>query len=311
MFEAVAVAMVAVKRRDDDLDSARLIINEIIARRGLVMPYETFAILSRHQMKDLEVCVKRTMSREEDPHDERYAHYQRLLQTELLNQEARKMYQHTIQVSEADSYSKLQDMLRRAIFEETKNPLFQPMLHPIQAIYGFSGLSEAGKSRLAEAFCSTLGTQRGFRAKIVYFNDMVSQKLGKSIYTLPEKDQALYLLHELESFARAHYWLRVITIESLHRASVTHLLKSWLGDKFQVVYIDVDDSRRLSRSLVTMDELRRNDHLKRERGVKKIAAEADFVLDNNGSVVDSLESLLRFASSKGLMYFGHLGNWEG
>ncbi|KAJ5909047.1 hypothetical protein N7495_001729 [Penicillium taxi] len=102
------------------------------------------------------------MSREDDSQDKRYAYYQRLLQTGLAPQDARGVYQHIIRVSETDGYRKLQDLLRRALFKETKNPLFQPVLHLVQAIYGFSGLSESDKSRLAEEFCSILGTRRGF-----------------------------------------------------------------------------------------------------------------------------------------------------
>ncbi|KAK2601813.1 hypothetical protein QQS21_004596 [Conoideocrella luteorostrata] len=208
--------MIAFNGGDDDLDATQLLLNTIIEKHRLVMPYENFAILLKYNAQDIGDCVRLAMSGEEDPHDGRYTHYQRLLQTELLNQEARSVYQHIIQVSEADS--------------------------------------------------------------------RVGRRLGKSIYTLPDMEQAIYLLHELESFVRAHYWLHVITIESLHRATVTKLLKSWLGEKFQVVYIDVDYSKRLRRSLVTQDQLKSNDQLKKERGVETIAAEADLVLDNNGTV---------------------------
>lgn len=68
-----------------------------------------------------------------------------------------------------------------------------------------------------------------------------------------------------------------------------------------MIYVDVDDSRRLSRSLVALDELKKNDQLKRKRGVEIIAAEADLVLDNNSTFVDSFESFMRFARSKGVM----------
>ncbi|KAG6361019.1 hypothetical protein INS49_009238 [Diaporthe citri] len=133
----------------------------------------------------------------------------------------------------------------------------------------------------------------------MYFNSLVSQRIGKSIYGLPEKEQALHLFHELERFARTHYWLRVVTIESLHIAKLTQLLKTWLGDKFQVVFIDVEDSRRLGRSLVTVEALNRNDQMKRERGVELLTREADLVTDNNGTVEASMEALLRHAHVMG------------
>ncbi|KAG6361020.1 hypothetical protein INS49_009239 [Diaporthe citri] len=92
MFEAVAVAMIAFKRGDDDLDAARSAFKKITDKLGLVIPHENFSILLRHDAEDIETCVERTMRREDDhdgPPDTRYTHYQRLLQTELLAQEAR------------------------------------------------------------------------------------------------------------------------------------------------------------------------------------------------------------------------------
>lgn len=64
------------------------------------------------------------------------------------------------------------------------------MLNPVQAVYGFSGISKAGKSRLTEAFCAALEPHRDFRAKIVYFN-IASQRLGQSVYTPLDREQAL------------------------------------------------------------------------------------------------------------------------
>lgn len=66
---------------------------------------------------------------------------------------------------------------------------------------------------------------------------MASEKIGKSIYALPEKEQALWLLHELEQFANRHYWLKFITFESLHRDAITMGLKTWLGEKLQTLVI--------------------------------------------------------------------------
>ncbi|GAP91699.1 hypothetical protein SAMD00023353_12800040 [Rosellinia necatrix] len=299
MFKAVVVAMTAIKRGDDNLDTARQIVNEILQKNGLAIPHEELAIILMHNSGDIGQCVEWTMNRQEDPNDKEYAHYQRLLQTELLNQEAQMTYQYTIWVSQTDSYDKLQGIVRKIIFEETKNLFFQPMLHPVQIVIGFSGLSESGKSTMAKALCDSLGPHQAFRAKLVYFNNIASQRLSRSIYSLSEKEQALHILHGLESFARSHYWLRVLTIESLHGIGVTRLLKSWLGDRFQVVYIDVDDTKRLSRSLVTPSKLHENDQVKREKGVETIAAEADLVLGNNGSFESSFQSLIRFARSKG------------
>ncbi|KAJ3569103.1 hypothetical protein NPX13_g6193 [Xylaria arbuscula] len=296
MFRAVAIAMVAIKRRDDDLDAARSVFNSVMQKYGLVLPNEDFAVLLRHDSCDIGVGVQRTMRRGTDSHDERYRHYQRLLQTELHNQQAGGDYQRTILVSEQDSFRELQNKLRQALLGKTKNTLFRPLMHPVQTIYGFSGLSESGKSSHAQAFCNGMGAQHAFRSKIVYFNGAISRRLGKSIYSHSSEEQALHFLHELERFATAHYWLRYITIESLHSHEVTRFLKLWLGDGFQVIHIAVDNAKRRSRSLISLEELERQDQIKKERGVGIIAAEADFVLDNNGSFESAEKSLLLFAN---------------
>ncbi|KAH8896828.1 hypothetical protein GQ53DRAFT_819085 [Thozetella sp. PMI_491] len=132
------------------------------------------------------------------------------------------------------------------------SPLFRPMLNNLTSVYGFGGLSECGKSTLAEAFCARFRTKQAFRAKIVYFNSLIGERLGLSIYDAFEKIQALHLFHEIERFQRSHYWLRLLTLESLHRDSVAQHLKLWLGEKFQIVFINTGDTERRERSLVSM-----------------------------------------------------------
>jgi hypothetical protein len=113
-------------------------------------------------------------------------------------------------------------------------------------------------------------SKQAFRSKIVYFADQASEKLGKSIYTCSEKEQALFLLHELERFSNCHYWLKVLTIEILHRYTAATWLKTWLGDKLQIIYVDTAEEKRLGRSLVSPDSLKVNDTAKFERGADRI-----------------------------------------
>ena len=120
------------------------------------------------------------------------------------------------------------------------------------------------------------------------------------MYNLPEKEQALQLFHELERFQRSHYWLRLLTIESLHRDSVTKHLKSWLEDKFQVVFINTDEKERSERLLGQPEELARNDKTKLGRGAMDIRSYADVVLDNNGSLSESITSLMLFSEGRSL-----------
>ena len=295
MFEAVAVAVIAVKSSDRDLDKARTALRIILEENDLQVPKESLAILLRHG-DSLEQSLQITMSRESDVGHERYRLYQLLLQSELQHQERSGVYQHVIRIEATSSISNVQDKLREIILHYTQNRLFLPMMDKVDYIYAFSGLSESGKSSVAEAFCSHHGTKQAFRAKIVYFNHLISERLGRSVYNLPEREQALRLLHELERFSNDHYWLRLITIESVHRYSVALWLKQWIGKKLRVIYIDTADDKRFERALITYEAVVSNDRLKRERGVELIRSDADLVLDNNGTFDNTMSKLLRYAN---------------
>ena len=299
MFEAVVVAVIAIKSADHDLSKARTVLNTIIETNHLQVPKERLAILLRHG-DSLEGSLQITMSREADPGDERYRLYQLLLHSELERQEQSGVYQHVIKVGATSSIGDVQDKLREVILRYTQNQLFLPMIHNVDYIYALSGLSESGKSSVAEAFCRHHGPAQAFRAKIVYFNDLISERLGKSVYSLPEKDQALRLLHELERFSNDHYWLRLITIESMHRHSVAKWLKIWIGRRLQVIYIDTADVKRFERALIPREEVISNDILKRERGVELIRSDADLILDNNCTFAVTMSNLLRFAEAVGI-----------
>ncbi|KAL9038063.1 MAG: hypothetical protein Q9180_003362 [Flavoplaca navasiana] len=217
----------------------------------------------------------------------------------MQRQEQSGVYQHVIKINPRASIRDVQNELREVLLQYTGNCLFTPMLHRLDGLYIISGLSESGKSSVAEGLCSHYGVSLAFRAKIAYFNNMISEKLGKPVYCIPEKDQAQNLLHELERFSNNHYWLKIMTVESMHRHLVAKWLKTWLGDKVQVIYIDASDAKRFERALIAPEEVARNDDLKKERGVEMIRSKADLVLDNNGSFGDTLESLIRFVDSKG------------
>ncbi|KAI4281505.1 MAG: hypothetical protein L6R38_003631 [Xanthoria sp. 2 TBL-2021] len=296
MFEAVVVAVIATKSLDHNLDNARAAFQAILNENHLQLPRERLAILLTHG-GSLDGSLKITLNREEGILDERYKLYQFLLQTEMQRQERSGVYQHVIKIHTTSSIGIVQDELRKVLLRYTGNRLFTPMLHRLDNIYVISGLSESGKSSVAEGFCSHYGTGQAFRAKIVYFNNLISERLGKGIYSVPEKEQAQYLLHELERFSNDHYWLKIITIESMHRYMVATWLKKWLGKMIQIIYIDTADVRRLERALLAPEVIAENDRLKKERGVELIRSDADLVLDNNGTFADTVNALLRFAES--------------
>ena len=127
--------------------------------------------------------------------------------------------------------------------------------------------------------------------KIGYLYDRASARLGLNVYNLPEKDQALHVVHELHAFASSHYWLKIVTLESAHRKEATQWMKLFLGDKLKILYVDVSLANRETRSLLSLADLMNNDLTKSERGAEEIKSIADVILDNNGSLEATIRQL--------------------
>lgn len=67
------------------------------------------------------------------------------------------------------------------------------------------------------------------------------------------------------------------------------------------MFINTDKSRRRERSLVSLEQLTRNDEAKLERGATNIRSFADLVLDNNGPLSKSISILMSFSEDRGLV----------
>ena len=294
MFDAVTAAVFATKSRDGDLHEARTKRDSIVQQNHLQIPDEDISILLKHG-ESLEESVSISLGRETKPVDDRYRLYQTLLQKELQYQEELGVYQHTIFAGGINTHRAVQDEIRRIVRSRSNDPRLTPVLSNLKHVYAFAGLSESGKSSLAQELCDRHGPGVAFRSKIAYFNDEASEAMKKSIYDLPEKEQSMLLLHGLERFSDRHYWLRTLTIESLHSDNIAMWLKTWLGDKLRIVFVDASEAIRRERSLVPLTELVVNDGIKRGRGTDLIRHRADLIVNKNGSFDESVQQLLEFA----------------
>ena len=294
MFDAVTAAVFATKSKDGDLHEARTRRDGIVEQNHLQIPEEDITILLKFG-NNLEESVNLSLGRETKPVNDRYRRYQTLLQRELQYQEELCVYQHTILADGIDTHRAVQDEIRRIVRFRSNDLRLTPMLSNLTYVYAFAGLSESGKSSLAQKLCDRYGPSEALRSKIVYFNDEASEVMRKSVYDLPEKEQALLLLHGLDRFSNRHYWLKTITIESLHRDKVAMWLRTWLGNKLRIVFVDASEAIRRERSLVPLNELVMNDAVKIERGTDLIRQRADLIINNNGPLDDSVQQLFEFA----------------
>jgi adenylylsulfate kinase-like enzyme len=288
MFEAVCIATVAFKEKCD-LTQAEKIYNLAIEKCAINIPCEDIRILLKHE------------------HDQLYDEYQKLLQKQLQIQELTNKYTDVINVTNM-SVVQVQNEIRAIVRNYCLSSSiqtaahFNPMFEHVNVIIAFGGMSEAGKSSLAEGTCRKLESAgvESTRLKIAYFMELASKALGSDVYQLPEEKQADELVKQLDHYLRQHYWVTAVTIESLHRLAVTQALKQILGDLLQIVYVDTTLDTRLRRSCIDIETLHSKDLVKSSHGADKIKLEAaTFILDNNDYTLnESINSIYEMVKDK-------------
>ncbi|KAK3363929.1 hypothetical protein B0T25DRAFT_55873 [Lasiosphaeria hispida] len=297
MFEAVALAMIAIKEKHEDLAVAKAAFDIIIAKLGLTIPREHHAILIKHHA-DLDDAAETPPGGESSPSPVERDHkrYQEMLRRALRMQESSGQYDFVCVVPGEHSQRQIQDAIRGYISSATILPdLLKPTFERIKTIYALAGLSECGKSTVADMIHKAHGTS-GARLKMSYFLDRASNELGYDVYSLSGERRAAALLRGLDAFARCHWYLSTLTIESVHRYDSIAALKSYLGPLLQIIYIDANEELRLERSGRPRTRLEQKDAAKKGRGAERVKEIADVVIDNNGpkeSLEDALRALLQ------------------
>ncbi|KAJ7222549.1 hypothetical protein GGX14DRAFT_664158 [Mycena pura] len=186
--------------------------------------------------------------------------------------------------------------------------MFKPYLHRqrLRVVVALGGLSECGKSSMG-GYIDTQFGQQGRREKFAYLFDNATKQLGFNIYTLPDSVQAHILIQQIEDYSKAHFWVSILSLESLHRFGSIHEVKRILGPLLQIVYVDVSERERISRQIsrvgetlaeAKIQELKDKDVVKRERGAERVKDIADFILDNNGPLPEAFCALKQFIDEK-------------
>ncbi|MEV6009171.1 DUF4254 domain-containing protein [Streptomyces sp. NPDC051976] len=161
-------------------------------------------------------------------------------------------------------------------------------------VIAFGGLSECGKSTSAAFVQHTCAAQR---FKIGYLLRQAAARLGLADpYALSPRRQAELLLDELNRFADSHVDTRLITIESVHDDASIAELKHLMADRLQIVYLDASFAVRVKRSGTAAHAVAAKDEIKMSRGAHQVAALADHVIDNSGSIIDLRARLRRIAA---------------
>jgi hypothetical protein len=150
------------------------------------------------------------------------------------------------------------------------------------------GLSECGKSSFAEH----LRLSHNFlRLKLRFFIETILQR--------GEQPTPEAIALELFSFLDCHYYVKHISVESLHDPYVPAMLKLMLGERMRIVYIDTDVAVRTRRAAKELGIsaaaatilVERKDEVKKSRGAESVRTIADLVFNNLSD--DHEEAILR------------------
>lgn len=164
----------------------------------------------------------------------------------------------------------------------------------LQRVLAFGGLSECGKSTSAEFVRDTCGAQR---LKIGFLLRQAAHRRGLADpYTLSARRQAELLLDELNRFAEGNPGARLFTIESVHDDASIAELKTLMGDRLQIVYLDASFAIRVARSGTAPQAVAAKDEVKMSRGAHRVATFADHVIDNVASIAALRAQLRRIAA---------------
>jgi hypothetical protein len=158
-------------------------------------------------------------------------------------------------------------------------PLPRP---PLRRVWVLAGLSESGKSTVGALLRDEHGVTR---LKIGYLLEVAAARagLGDPYTAWAETQQAERLVEELLRFTAASK-ATVVSLESAHRYESTMHLRRVLGAACQIVYVDADLAARSERTAEPAAALRERDEVKRGRGAHRLAVDADWLLDNTGSL---------------------------
>jgi hypothetical protein len=299
MYKAVCIARIAVLRQID-IAEAEARVEKILNDNHITFPSEVVSILLRLD-DTIERRVEWTLHKEQRSVSTLYRRYQHALQLALDRQTSQGVYAAVI---DRPSNEPLIETLTRvtSVLQGITGSSYtwRPLLANLKAVVAYGGLSECGKSSMCNATVKRAGAE-GFRIKIAYLCELASARLGINVYTLPDEAQALEIVHELDLFVRWHRWLKIVTLDSLHRDVLTKRLGELIGNavigigprpgalptskhvKLLVVYIDTPLHLRISRTEAEgkVFDLAKDD-LKRLRGADKVEAVSDLVVINDG-----------------------------
>jgi dephospho-CoA kinase len=277
MILATCAATAVIK---DGLNPAAALDMVTAIAAGIAQPEarrEIHVLLRRYDDPLLE--ARASVAREVEPISDRYLAYQEALATVVALQAGRGTYDIVLHVGDLPIVE-VQRLIRRYLADVSVPAIVLPD-PPVDQLWVLGGMSESGKSTVAEILRDEHGVTR---LKIGYLLQIAALRVGvPDPYRWPATQQAWRLTEEVLKFAAANKATK-ISLESAHRLNQTQHLRNTWGPVCHIVYIDAPDGSRAERTVESTTELRQRDAVKASRGARMIRESADHIIDNSGTL---------------------------
>jgi hypothetical protein len=167
--------------------------------------------------------------------------------------------------------------IEKYIYNFWKDSLSNMLKHTDLTIFVLSGLSESGKSTFGKYIDAKYNI---WNLKLRYFN-CINNKLciheNNFFYNL-------VYIEELICFFHTHYYKKSFSLESFYGIEFLEILRFIFKDHLKLIFIDVDKSKRLERSLGSEEKMLEKDKFKMSVGVDKLKNKCDILINNNGNL---------------------------
>jgi cytidylate kinase len=279
MLEASLAATAAVREALDPTSAAeraRRLLSPFAADLDSAEGDEHAVTLLHH--RDPEIGANRSLARETSATDI-YRAYQRQLHLQFQRLVEAGRFRQVI-VTEQHSIVAVQAQVRRSL---NALGISVPRCRLTDVhVTALGGLSESGKSTAAEYLRLHHGHAR---LKLGYLIEEAAERCGiADPYAADPVTRAELIVDGLDRYCTAHHFAEHLSIESLHDHAGTLHLRTLLGEKLTVIYLDAPQELRAERNIHGPEDLIERDAVKCSRGAERIATIADRVIDNRSGL---------------------------